>query len=266
MAVYPELKGKSVIVTGAGRGIGLAIAHRFVSEGANVLLTDIEEGSSAEVISLAEGSGGSAAFHRLDVTSSREVEAAIKVAINQFGRLDVMIANAGIGEIAPLIEASEDSFDRQMAVNAKGVFLCATAAARQMLKQGNGGRIIINASGAGKTAPGKATPLGLYAMSKHAAVGLTKQLGAELAGDGILVNCICGGIVDTPMWDLIDLEVTGRSGKPTGSFKSQMVDSIPVGRIQQPEDMANLVVYLASDDAGYIAGQALNCSGGLLPY
>ena len=90
---------------------------------------------------------------------------------------------AGIGEIAPLIEASEDSFDRQMAVNAKGAFLCATAAARQMLEQGGGGRIIINASGAGKIAPGKAVPLGVYAMSKHAAIGLTKQLGAELAGD-----------------------------------------------------------------------------------
>ena len=103
-------------------------------------------------------------------------------------------------------------------------------------------------------------------MSKHAAIGLTKQLGVELAGDGILVNCICGGIVDTPMWDLIDREVTTRSGEPLGSFKQAAVDSVPVGRIQTPADMANMIVYLASDDAGYSAGQTFNCSGGLLPY
>ena len=88
----------------------------------------------------------------------------------------------------------------------------------------------------------------------------------ELAGDGILVNCICGGIVDTPMWELIDREITERSGEPTGSFKAQVVESIPVGRIQEPADMANAVLFLASQEASYIAGQTLNCSGGLLPY
>ena len=266
MASYPELKGKSVLVTGAGRGIGLAIARRFVNEGACVLPTDVEEGESAKVIAFAEQQETKAAFCTLDVTSASATDAAITRAASLFGRLDVMICNAGIGEIAPLIEATAESFDRQMSVNAKGCFLSATAAARQMLRQGDGGRIIINASGAGKIAPGKAAPLGIYAMSKHAAVGLTKQLGVELAGDGILVNCICGGIVDTPMWDLIDREVTRRSGESRGSFKADAVASLPIGRIQQPEDMANLAVYLASDDASYIAGQALNCSGGLLPY
>ncbi|MBI83970.1 MAG: hypothetical protein CMJ81_12290 [Planctomycetaceae bacterium] len=266
MAQYPELKNKSVVVTGAGRGIGLAIARRFVVEGAHVLLSDIAEGDSASLLTLAEESGTRAAYQMLDVTCREQVDAAIARAVELFGRLDCMVCNAGIGEIAPLIEASEDSFDRQMAVNAKGAFLCATAAARQMLEQGSGGRIIINASGAGKIAPGKAVPLGVYAMSKHAAVGLTKQLGAELAGDGILVNCICGGIVDTPMWDVIDRGVTERSGEPQGSFKQEAVQSIPVRRIQEPEDMANAVAFLASDEASYIAGQTLNCSGGLLPY
>jgi len=266
MATYPELKHKSVLVTGAGRAIGLAIARRFVNEGARVLLTDIAEGESSSVIALAEATGSQAAYHPLDVTSRDQVDAAISRVVELFGRLDVIVCNAGIGEIAPLIEATEESFDRQFAVNTKGCFLTATAAARQMLEQGEGGRIIVNASGAGKIAPGKATPLGVYAMSKHAVIGLTKQLGVELAGDGILVNCICGGIVDTPMWDLIDLEVTKRSGEPQGSFKQAAVDSIPVGRIQAPDDMASAIVYLASDDASYTAGQTLNCSGGLLPY
>ena len=105
-----------------------------------------------------------------------------------------------------------------------------------------------------------------YSASKHAVIGLTRQLGVELARDRILVNCICGGVVDTPMWDVIDRAVTERSGDPSGSFKSQVVESIPVGRIQEPADMANTVVFLASDEASYIAGQTLNCSGGLLPY
>ena len=220
MASYPELKGKSVLVTGAGRGIGLAIAHRFVTEGAQVLLTDIDPGHSDQVVSEAQQRGTRAAFQSLDVTSLSQTDEAIARAVALFGCLDVMICNAGIGEIAPLIEATEESFNRQMSVNAKGCFLSGTAAARQMLEQGSGGRIILNASGAGKIAPGKATPLGLYAMSKHAVIGLTKQLGVELAADGILVNCMCGGIVDTPMWDLIDREVTARSHAPTGSFKS----------------------------------------------
>jgi meso-butanediol dehydrogenase/(S,S)-butanediol dehydrogenase/diacetyl reductase len=215
---------------------------------------------------LAAETGTQAAYQPLDVASAEQVDAAIARAVELFGRLDCMVANAGIGELAPLIEATEESFDRQMTVNAKGTFLTATAAARQMVKQGGGGRIIINASGAGKMAPGRDVPLGVYAMSKHAAIGLTKQLGVELAGEGILVNCVCGGIVDTPMWDLIDREVTRRSGNPTGSFKIQAVESIPVGRIQEPADMANAVVFLASDEASYIAGQTLNCSGGILPY
>jgi NAD(P)-dependent dehydrogenase (short-subunit alcohol dehydrogenase family) len=156
--------------------------------------------------------------------------------------------------------------DRQMTVNARGAFLTATAAARQMLRQGDGGRIIINASGAGKMAPGKEAPLGVYAMTKHAVVGLTRQLGVELAGDGILVNCICGGIVDTEMWNVIDRGVTGRSGAEAGSFKAEAVASVPIGRIQRPEDMANVAVYLAGNEADYIAGQTLNVSGGRLPY
>jgi meso-butanediol dehydrogenase / (S,S)-butanediol dehydrogenase / diacetyl reductase len=266
MGAYPELKGKSVIVTGAGRGIGLAIAKRFLGEGARVMLTDIREDRFAEVLTEAEKAGGEAICKTLDVTSKRQVEETIAGAVNRFGRLDVMVCNAGIGEVAPLVEATEESYDRQMAVNAKGCFLCATAAARQMLRQGDGGRIIINASGAGKMAPGKATPLGIYAMSKHTVIGLTKSLGIELAADNILVNCVCAGIVDTAMWDLIDDGVTSRSGHPKGSFKAQVVAGIPIGRIQKPEDLANMVVYLANDDASYIAGQALNCCGGLVPY
>lgn len=266
MAKYAELRDKSVIVTGAGRGIGLAIARRFVEEGSRVMLTDIQKGDAAEVISLAGERRTEAIYKTVDVCRRDEVEAMIAEAVRAFGRLDVIVNNAGIGEIAPMIDVTEDSYDRQMNVNTKGTFLCATAAARQMLKQGGGGRIINNASGAGKMAPGKAVPLGVYAMSKHAVIGLTKALGLELAADNILVNCVCAGIVDTPMWDLIDREATKLTGDPEGSLKAAAVDSIPIGRIQKPDDLANMIVWLASDDADYVAGQALNCSGGLVPY
>ena len=135
-----------------------------------------------------------------------------------------------------------------------------------MINTGGGGRIINNASGAGKIAPGKDVPLGAYAASKHAVVALTKQMGLELAQHRILVNCVCAGIVDTPMWDLIDREIAKREGAPIGSVKASAVDSIPLGRIQEPEDVANVVVFLASSDASYMTGQTYNVCGGILPY
>ena len=135
-----------------------------------------------------------------------------------------------------------------------------------MINTGGGGRIINNASGAGKIAPGKDVPLGAYAASKHAVVALTKQMGLELAQHRILVNCVCAGIVDTPMWDLIDREIAKREGAPIGSVKASAVDSIPLGRIQEPEDVANVVVFLAYSDASYMTGQTYNVCGGILPY
>jgi NAD(P)-dependent dehydrogenase (short-subunit alcohol dehydrogenase family) len=153
-----------------------------------------------------------------------------------------------------------------MNVNAKGTLLCSQVAARQMIAQGGGGRIINNASGAGKIAPGKDTPLGAYAASKHAVVGLTKQLGLELSSHQILVNCVCAGIVDTPMWDLIDRETARLQGVPEGSVKARAVASIPLGRIEQPEDVANMVAFLASSDAAYVTAQTFNVCGGILPY
>ena len=125
--------------------------------------------------------------------------------------------------------------------------------------------IINNASVAGKIATGKDIPLGAYVASKHAVVGLTKQMGLELSSHQILVNCVCPGVVDTPMWDLIDREVARLEGGEVGSVKARAVASIPLGRIQQPEDVANLVVFLASSDARYITGQALNVCGGYAP-
>jgi acetoin reductase-like protein len=261
-----DLDGKVAVVTGAGRGIGRGIALRLAAEGATVLVTDIDEENAVAVAEEIAAQGGQAAALRVDVTSRADAQKMVREAVDRFGRLDILVNNAGIGAIGPLIDADEETWKRVMDVNAKGVFLCSQAAARQMISQGEGGRIITNASVAGKRAPGKDMPLGIYAASKHAVVGLTKQLGLELSSYQILVNCVCPGIVDTPMWDQIDREIANLRGMPVGSVKAEAVAGVPLGRIQQPEDVANVVAFLASSDAGYITAQTFNVSGGMLPY
>jgi NAD(P)-dependent dehydrogenase (short-subunit alcohol dehydrogenase family) len=230
-----------------------------------VLVSDLDGGSAGQVTDEIVARGGQARATLTDVTVAREAQVMVDEAVATFGRLDILVNNAGIGAVAPLLDTSEETWDALMAVNAKGVLLCSQAAARRMIEQGEGGRIINNASGAGKIAPGRDVPLGAYAASKHAVVALTKQLGLELSSHDILVNCVCAGIVDTPMWDLIDRETARLQGLPAGTVKARAVAGIPLGRIEQPEDVANMVAFLASDDAGYITAQALNVCGGILP-
>ena len=261
-----NLEGQLAIVTGAGRGIGRAIALRLAQEGCRVTVADLDGETAAHVAAEIKELGGESLALTVDVTSQKETERMVRQATDQLGNLRILVNNAGIGAVAPLLETKVQMWDAMMNVNAKGVFLCSQAAARRMIEQGGGGRIINNASGAGKIAPGKNMHLGAYAASKHAVVAVTKQMGLELSDHGILVNCVCAGIVDTPMWDLIDRETAALQGVPVGSVKAQAVAAIPLGRIQQPEDVANMVAFLASDDASYMTGQTYNVSGGLLPY
>ena len=261
-----NLEGQLAIVTGAGRGIGRAIALRLAQEGCRVTVADLDGETAAHVAAEIKELGGESLALTVDVTSQKETQRMVRQATDQLGNLRILVNNAGIGAVAPLLETNVQMWDAMMNVNAKGVFLCSQAAARRMIEQGGGGRIINNASGAGKIAPGKNMHLGAYAASKHAVVAVTKQMGLELSDHGILVNCVCAGIVDTPMWDLIDRESAALQGVPVGSVKAQAVAAIPLGRIQQPEDVANMVAFLASDDASYMTGQTYNVSGGLLPY
>lgn len=261
-----ELDGQVAIVTGAGRGIGRATALRLAREGASVTVADINEENAKAVAEEVKSTTGTAHPMTVDVTDKTDTEQMVSETVERFGKLDILVNNAGIAIIASLMDTDEAAWDALMNVNAKGVLLCSQAAAQQMIAQGDGGRIINNASGAGKTAPGKSTPLGAYAATKHAVVALTKQFGLELSEHGILVNCVCPGIVDTSMWELIDREIAQLEGVPVGSVKARATDRIPVGRIQQPEDVANLIAFLASEDSNYITAQALNVSGGLLPY
>ncbi len=172
--------------------------------------------------------------------------------------------NAGIQYIATLLETTEQQWERIFAVNVRASWLCARAVAEYLIQRGNGGRIINASSRAGKTA--SALPIGAYVATKHAIVGLTRQLALELASHGITVNAYCPGVVDTPMWELIDREVARRRGVPIGSVKASTVAAIPIGRIEQPEDVANLVAFLASNESAYITGQSINVEGGLVTH
>jgi len=260
-----ELDGQVAIVTGAGRGIGRAIALRLAREEASVVVTDIDVANATKVAEEAAAFGKETLALQVDVTKKSDVEQMVKETIARFGRIDILVNNAGVMAVVPLVDADEETWQFVMDVNAKGVFLCSQAVARQMITQKEGGCIINNASGLGKMAPSVGLPMGIYAASKHAVVGLTRAFASELAPKGIRVNCVCGGIVDTPMWDMIDREVAKLEGGPVGSVKARFVSNIPLGRIQTPEDMANIVAYLASADADYMTGQAVNYSGGRCP-
>lgn len=261
-----ELDGQVAIVTGGARGIGRAIALRLACEGAAVVVADLDEKGAGQVAEEIQAEGGQAMAMKVDVARRKDAEEMVRKAVARLGRVDILVNNAGIGAVGLLMEADEETWDKVMNVNAKGVLLCSQAAARQMIAQGAGGRIINNASSSGKIAPGKYVPQGVYAASKHAVVGLTKQLAMELAEYQILVNCVCPGIIDTHMWDMIDRESARLHGVPVGSVKARVVAGIPLGRIGQPEDVAKMVVFLASSDASYVTGQTFNVCGGKIPY
>ena len=255
-----NLDGRVAAVTGGARGIGRAICLRLASEGADIAVVDLDEAGAQVVVGEVNALGRQAVALKVDVTNPDQVNRMVAETVATLGSLDIMVNNAGIQYIATLLETEEQQWDRMFDVNLKSMWLCARAAAAQMIRQGRGGRIINASSRAGKVA--SSLPIGAYVVSKHAVVGLTRQLALELAPHGVLVNAYCPGVVDTPMWDLIDRLVAERRGVPLGSVKKGAVDAIPLGRIEQPEDVARLVAFLASSESDYMTGQAINITGG----
>ena len=249
-----RLEGKSALVTGAGSGLGRAMARRFAAEGARVLVTDVNEAAAAETVELIGGASGErAAARRLDVTSEDDVAAAIADVTARFGRLDILVANAGIGTPGFLANTSIQDWDRVLNVNLNGVFLCAKHAIPAM--RAAGGVILTTASVAGL----QGTPhLGAYGASKAAVVQLTQTIALEGARFGIRANAICPVWADTPM---ISEFVAGTRTAPE-QVRERLVASIPLGRMATPDDIANAALFLASDEAAFITGVALPVDGG----
>lgn len=256
-----DLSDKVAIVTGGARGIGRAISLRLAAEGADVAIVDVDLEGAKATAGEVEALGRRALPLKVDVTNAGEVAEMVRRTDAELGAIDILVNNAGIQYIATLLETTEEQWERIFAVNVRASWLCAKAVAEHLIQHRKGGRIINAASRAGKSA--SALPIGAYVTTKHAIVGLTRQLAVELAPQGITVNAYCPGVVDTPMWELIDREVARRRGVPVGSVKAATVAAIPLGRIQQPEDVAKLVAFLASDESDYITGQSINVEGGL---
>ncbi len=252
---------KTVVITGASRGIGASIARRFASEGANVVLSANEE-AVERVAGDIRKTGGKATAVIADVTRKDDVRHLFDEAERHFAPVDVAVNNAGVITIARLEEMTEAEWDKVMAVNTKGVFLCCQEAAARMRAHGRGGRLINTASGQARQGF-VYTPH--YAASKFGVVGLTQSLARELAPEQITVNAFCPGIIETDMWDYNDTAWGKLLGyNEPGELMADWVKGVPMGRAGNGEDVAGLVSFLASEDARYITGQTINVDGGLI--
>ncbi|GAB3301678.1 acetoin reductase [Parasphingorhabdus pacifica] len=260
--VAREESSRTALVTGAARGIGKGIALRLAADGLDVAVNDVEDhndelqGVADEITSMGRRSTTILA----DVSDPNAVQTMVERVTNELARLDVMVANAGIADVKPLLETSPEDFDHLMSINLRGVHLCYTAAARQMIAQGTGGKII----GAASIVAYRPFPLlGSYSASKWAVRGLTQAAAMEWAQYGITVNAYCPGIVGTAMWDHIDEKLAENEGLRKGAAIEKYSELIHLGRVSVPEDVAGFVSYLASKDSDYMTGQSVMIDGGI---
>ncbi|MFG6177088.1 L-iditol 2-dehydrogenase [Halomonas sp. THAF12] len=253
-----KLHDRVAVITGGARGIGLAIAERYLAEGARVVMADIDAAAIDEAVA-ALGGGERVAGIRLDVCDRASIDAMVAETVRRFGGIDILVNNAAVFDMAPVLEVTEASYDKQFAVNVKGAFFTLQAVARAMVERGRGGRIINMASQAGR----RGEPLvSMYCASKAAVISLTQSCGMALIEHGINVNGIAPGVVDTPMWDEVDALFARYEGRPLGEKKRLVGEAVPFGRMGRPEDHAGAAVFLASDDSDYVVAQTLNVDGG----
>jgi NAD(P)-dependent dehydrogenase (short-subunit alcohol dehydrogenase family) len=246
--------GKAVVVTGGASGIGKATAERFLEEGAMVAIMDLSEESCKATSSELNQKGYEPVFVTGDVSSHSDVKRMVSEAVGRLGRIDVLFNNAGILVEGTVEQVSEAAWDRIMAINVKGVFLMCKEVVPLMLKQG-GGTIVNNASCSGLVGDRSAIA---YNTSKGAVVLMTKCLALDYAQKGIRVNCVCPGEIDTPMFRQ---EAKARN-KPIEEYRKEICEYHPIGRLGVPKEVANAVLFLASDDASFITGTAFSVDGG----
>ena len=257
-----RLQDKVAIVTGGGQGMGRAIAVRFAAEGAKVVVADLNQATAEAVVVEISEAGGAAVAIQTDVRDQAQAQRMVETAVERFGGVDILVNNAGVGKIIPFLETTEADWDFIFDVNCKGLLWCSQAAARQMIAQGRGGKIVNLASQAGRR--GEALVLA-YCASKACVISMTQSMALALAPHKINVNGIAPGVVDTPFWDEVDRQFAKLLNMEIGEPKRTFTKDIPLGRIEQPEDVAGAAVFLASAEADYITQQTLNVDGGNWP-
>ncbi len=254
------LAGKVAGITGAARGIGQAICVRLAQEGARIAALDIAD--TSETVTLCQQCGAKARGFRLNVTDKAEIQETVAQIVAEWGRLDIWVNNAGIFDNTPTVELSEELWDRVSDTNYKAMYLCAQAVIPHMLKH-NWGRFVNLSSMAGKMAYPKEIA---YCSTKAAVLGLTRALAIELGGNGITANAICPGPIETDMLRSTHQKLADENGVTLAEWDSRVLKTIPVGRFGKPGDVAALVAFLASTEAGFINGQAINIDGGMVFY
>ena len=250
-----RFQNKIVLVTGGTGGIGRAISERFVSEGARVAVADVSQKRADEV---AAELGEQAVGFGVDVTDNASIQKLVADTVSKLGPIDVLINNAGIWDMEPLLEVTEGQYDRLFAVNVRGFFFMLQAVARHMVEAGRRGVIINTASQAGRR--GEA-PSSIYAATKATTISLSQSAALALVDKGIRVNAIAPGVVDTPMWAKVEATFVAK-GMRAGEWTEKIRSGIPFGRLADPREIAAAAAFLASDDAEYIIGQTLNVDGG----
>jgi NAD(P)-dependent dehydrogenase (short-subunit alcohol dehydrogenase family) len=259
-----DFRGKTLFITGAGRGIGRSVALRFSREGARVAIADVDrataEKTSREILS----SGGDSIALPIDVVDAKQAENAVKTTWERYGPIDFLVNNAGVSTMNHFVSLTEKEWDFVMDVNAKGVFLVMQAVLKRMISHEYGEykpRIVNIASKAGKD-PG--TLLAHYAASKHAVIGLTRAAAREFASYGITINCICPAFVQTSMQERELVWESKLRGISPESITAEQVQKTPLGRLEKPDDVASVVAFLCSRDADFMTAQAINVDGGIV--
>lgn len=248
-----SLTGKVALVTGGARGIGRAICEALAKAGAQVAVADLNEGDAFDS---AQAIGGIAV--PMDVTDFDGIKAGVQSVEDAFGGIDILVNNAGIFNMASIDKITPEDYRRQYDVNVGGTIFACQAVVPSMKKRGGG--VIINfSSQAGRRGEPN---IAIYCSTKAAVISVTQSLALELAADNIRVNAIAPGVVDTPMWDVVDAQFAEYENKPLGQKKREVGEAVPLGRMGAPKDIADPVIFLASDAARYITGQTLNVDGG----
>jgi meso-butanediol dehydrogenase/(S,S)-butanediol dehydrogenase/diacetyl reductase len=256
-----ELEGQAAIVTGAGRGIGRSIALELATLGADIVVADVLDDNAEQVAEEIHALGRQAVPIHVDVTARSDLDAMAAKAMSEFGRLDVLVNNAGVNWFGSVLDVTEESWDFVMDVNAKAVFFASQAVLPHMMAAKRGS-IISLASMAGKLG---STYSVAYAASKAAVISITRSLAQSGAPFGIRANCVCPGYIhSTDMWRQVEVGVAGVLGSSPDEINRQRLAQIPLGRWQEPEDVAKLIGFLASDRSWYITGEDVNVSGGLV--